>query len=189
MSATLKDTLSTYNVTELKKMVSAYNKKVKIGPYSKMKKAELINLMSSDKHRAAFASVKAKGSGAAEAPKQVKVVRKTKDGKVVGGSVDGKEVKSGFKFVPKEDKPEPKEDKPKRKIDPKIQKEADEANAQNQRIKNFREQIKKIKDKKERDDLAQRLNAIFEGFKSKKFKTRKVKQLLDALESKVSSAA
>jgi hypothetical protein len=169
MSANLKETLNTYSLSELKKMVSAYNKKVKIGPYTQMKKAELINLMTSDKHRAEFSSVKPKskaseepkkkipfkktgrsgaevmaekkaeeapkkkipfkktgrsgaevmaekkaaeapkkkvpfkktGRSGAEAlaakkksPKKVKVVRKTKGGKVTGGSVDGKDIAS-----------------------------------------------------------------------------------------------
>ena len=144
MSASLKETLNTYSLSELKKMVSAYNKKVKIGPYTQMKKAELINLMTSDKHRAEFSSVKPKSKAKAEepkkkipfkktgrsgaevmadkkaaeapkkkvpfkktgrsgaealaakkkSPKKVKVVRKTKGGKVTGGSVDGKDIAS-----------------------------------------------------------------------------------------------
>ena len=118
MSANLKETLNTYSLSELKKMVSAYNKKVKIGPYTKLKKSDLINLMTSDKHRAAFSSVKSKSEAKAEAPKKkvpfkktgrsgtevmaekkaepkkVKVVRKTKGSKVTGGSVDGKDIAS-----------------------------------------------------------------------------------------------
>lgn len=117
MSANLKETLNTYSLSELKKMVSAYNKKVKIGPYTKLKKSDLINLMTSDKHRAAFSSVKSKSEAKAEEPKKkipfkktgrtgteaiaakkaakkVKVVRKTKGGKVTGGSVNGQDIAS-----------------------------------------------------------------------------------------------
>jgi hypothetical protein len=77
MSANLKETLNTYSLSELKKMVSAYNKKVKIGPYTQMKKAELINLMTSDKHRAEFSSVKPKSKAKAEEPKKKIPFKKT----------------------------------------------------------------------------------------------------------------
>ena len=53
----MRDILNTHSVASLKKMVSAYN----IRGYSKMKKSELIDLMTSPEHKNKFRGIKPRG--------------------------------------------------------------------------------------------------------------------------------
>ena len=87
----LKDRLDSHPVSNLRKEVSKKAKEVNLRGYSKMKKADLINFML--KHSDKFNYIKEHVKGTKGEPKKVKVVRKTKGGKVTGGSVDGKPIK------------------------------------------------------------------------------------------------